>query len=238
MLLLPPSARTQSAPASPAKSQVHIVIVGGGASHDFHRSYKETDATTLTSAGIAVQYTDSFQDLTALLGGANTVIQASNQTAPDAATRRALMEFVGKGGGLIAVHAGLWYNWADWTEYNRTLIGGGTRDHDKPGRFEVTVLAPNHPVMSGVPAHFEIEDELYHQQMEPEDAPVEVLATAYSPITGKSYPSVWTVKGQKGRIVCIALGHDERAHGNAAYQTILRNAVAWTASTTDSAKAR
>lgn len=233
MLLIPVSGQMQSAPAPPTKSQVHVVIIGGGSSHDFEKHYKETDATTLIKSGVSVQYIDSFKDLPARLAGANTVIQASNQAAPDAGTRRALMDFVAKGGGLIAVHAGTWYNWADWPEYNRLLIGGGTRDHDKPAPFEVTVTAPNHPVMSGVPAHFKIEDELYHQEMAPDGPQTEVLATAYSPITGKTYPSVWIVKGQKGRIVCIALGHDERAHETPAYQTILKNAVEWTANRSD-----
>lgn len=232
-LLIPVSGQMQSTPASPAKSQAHVVIVGGGGAHDFEKNYREADATTLIRSGVSVQYTDSFKDLAARFAGANTVIQASNQTAPDAATRRGLMDFIARGGGFIAVHAGTWYNWAGWPEYNRLLIGGGTRDHDKPGRFDVTVVAPKHPVMSGVPAHFEIEDELYHQELASDGPPTEVLATAYSPITGKSYPSVWIVNGQQGRIVCIALGHDERAHGAPAYQTILKNAVEWTANRSD-----
>lgn len=228
-LLTPLSAQFPSTASSRVGSQVHVLIIGGGTSHNFEQNYKETDATTLTRSGVSVQYTDSFRDLPAQLARATTVIQASNGTAPEAGTRRVLMDFVARGGGLVAVHAGAWYNWADWPEYNRLLIGGGTRDHDKPGRFEVTVIAPNNPVMAGVPAHFEIEDELYHQELAPDGPPTEVLATAYSAATRKSYPSVWIVKGQSGRIVCIALGHDERAHQAPAYQTILKNAVEWTA---------
>ena len=221
--------QTPSAPAAPERSPAHVLILGGGTSHDFAKHYKDTDATTLTRSGLSVQYTGSFQNLPAQLAGANTVIQASNQAAPDAATRRTLMDFVANSGGLIAVHAGIWYNWPDWPEYNRLLIGGGTRDHDQPARFAVIVTAPTHPVMSGVPTHFEIEDELYHQELVPGGPPTEVLATAYSPLTGKTYPSVWVVNGQKGRIVCIALGHDERAHNLPAYQAILTNAAKWTA---------
>ena len=38
-------------------------------------------------------------------------------------------------------------------------------------------------------------------------------------------PSVWTVKDKKTRIVCITLGHDDKAHDNKAYQALLVNAV-------------
>ena len=40
------------------------------------------------------------------------------------------------------------YGWKDWPDYNRTLVGGGARSHDKYGEFEVTVKVPDHPVMA------------------------------------------------------------------------------------------
>jgi type 1 glutamine amidotransferase len=56
-----------------------------------------------------------------------------------------------------------------------------------------------------------------------------VLATATSPTTGKTFPSVWIAKHPKARIVCIALGHDGKAHENPAYQKIIQNSLAWAA---------
>ena len=209
-------------------SHPRVLILGGGSSHDFAASFGKTDAETLRAAGDMVEYTESFVGLRARLKEVDTVVQASNQAMPDAEARRALMEFVARGGGLVVVHAGTWYNWPDWPEYNRTLVGGGTREHDRLGRFAVMVAAPDHAVMRGVPAHFEVEDELYHQEMTAVGS-AEVLATAHSELTGKTYPSVWVLPGQKGKIVCITLGHDERVHTLPAYRTLLRNAVGWTA---------
>ena len=57
--------------------------------------------------------------------------------------------------------------------------------------------------------------------------PIEVLATATSPKTGKTFPQVWIVKHPKARIVGITLGHDARAHDLLEYQTLLKNAVIW-----------
>ena len=56
-----------------------------------------------------------------------------------------------------------------------------------------------------------------------------MLATAKNLTNGKTFPSVWIVKHPKARIVCIALGHDGKAHDLPAYKTMLRNAVAWAA---------
>ena len=215
-----------------AQTPPHILILGGGNSHDFTQHYAHTDTATLNRAGLSVQYADTFRDLPTQLRTTNAFIQASNHTAPSSAARLALMEFVAHGGGLVVLHAGTWYNWPEWPDYNRLLVGGGTRDHDAPAPFEVTVTDPRHPIMAGVPARFIITDELYHQEIQqiaPDRPSVQVLATAHSPLTGKDYPAVWIVTGQPGRIVGITLGHDERAHTNAAYQTLLTNSARWAA---------
>jgi type 1 glutamine amidotransferase len=143
--------------------------------------------------------------------------------------RKAIFDFADVGKGLLLVHPALWYNWADWPEYNRTLVGGGARSHDKYGEFEVTVDAPDHPLMAGVPKTFKIADELYHFQRDDQGAPIEVLATGKNIATGKTYSSIWVVKHPRARIVCIALGHDGAAHEGDAYKTILRNAMKWAA---------
>ena len=230
LLLFFSVSRLYSAPPTERSARARVLILGGGASHDFSKMYGELDAADLRHDGFSVKYTESLQDLPDQLRSADVLIQASNQTAPDAATRSAIPQFLARGGGLVAVHAGVWYNWSDWPDYNRLLIGGGTREHDKLGPFVVTVTHPENPVMAGVPAQFSVEDELYHQTIDPAGAPVEVLATAHSTITGESYPSVWVVKGQPGRIVGIALGHDERTHQNPTYRKIIENAVRWSGS--------
>ena len=83
--------------------------------------------------------------------------------------------------------------------------------------------------MAGVPGSFKINDELYHFEPDKAGTPIQVLAYGNNLQTGKSYPSVWIVKHPQARIVCIALGHDGKAHELEAYKTILRNALKWTA---------
>ena len=153
----------------------------------------------------------------------------NNQPMTDPQLRKAIFDFADSGHGLLLVHPAVWYNWKDWPEYNRTLVGGGANGHDKYGEFDVTVTAPGHPVMAGIPRNFKITDELYHFEVDPKGTPIEVLAEGKNSATGKSWPMVWIVKHPHARIVCIALGHDAKAHELPAYQTLLQNAAKWAA---------
>jgi len=87
--------------------------------------------------------------------------------------------------------------------------------------------------MKGVPARFEVEDELYYMNAEAEKIPpgtaaIEVLAeTSPSVKFSKPHPAVWITKHERARIVGITLGHDERVHDHEAFRTLLTNAVKW-----------
>jgi type 1 glutamine amidotransferase len=91
----------------------------------------------------------------------------------------------------------------------------------------VKVTNAEHPITKGVTATFEITDELYNHIPDPAATPIEVLATAASPKSGKEFPQVFVVKHPKARIVGLTLGHDARAHDLPDYQTLLKNAVIW-----------
>ena len=78
-------------------------------------------------------------------------------------------------------------NWPDWPAFNRELVSGATRGHDKFEEFEVVVTDPSHPVMKGVPASFKITDELYNYTADPAGTPIEVLAEATSRWMDKGY---------------------------------------------------
>ena len=90
--------------------------------------------------------------------------------------------------------------------------------------------------MAGVPPQFDVTDELYHVNPPPPatrpagTVPIDVLAqTSPSKRYRAAHPSVWVPQTDHGRVVCIAPGHDGRVHQLEAFQTILINAVRWTA---------
>jgi putative membrane-bound dehydrogenase-like protein len=209
---------------------IKTLMVGGGSSHDFDKWFNKADSAILSEGGLAsVNYTDKPDTIAEVLKEVDVLYQSTNQKIDNKDVRKGIFDFADAGKGIVIVHAGMWYNWPDWTEYNRVLAGGGAKGHDRYGEFEVNLDVTDHPVMKGVPASFKITDELYYAKFEENGTPVQVLATAKNLTNGKTFPSVWIVKHSKARIVCIALGHDGKAHDLPAYKTMLRNAVAWAA---------
>lgn len=211
-----------------------VLIVAGGSSHDFATFFEGSDARTLEAAGFSVNTTQDRDQAAAELANADVaVISVNRQFFDTPAWRQALMDFAAKGKGLVMLHPGVWYGFADWPEINARIVGGGARGHDRLGPFTVNAVAPGHPVMQGVPASFEVVDELYYVNAEPGKiptgtAPIEVLAeTSPSQRFTQPHPSVWVTSHPTARIVGIALGHDARVHDLPAFQTLLVNAVKW-----------
>jgi type 1 glutamine amidotransferase len=210
------------------------LIVGGGSSHDFDRWFNREDSLTLQATDkAAVGYTDQPETILPLLRKMDVLYLSNNQPLTNSELRDGIFQFVNAGKGLLLVHPALWYNWKDRPEYNRVLVGGGSRSHDKFGEFEVTVTEPSHPILAGVPKTFKITDELYRFERDPEGTPIQVLATGKEPSSGKTYPILWIVQHPKGRIVCNTLGHDGQAHQHQAYKTILQNSLLWLARNRD-----
>ncbi len=206
------------------------LIIGGGTSHDYQRWFNIADVKTLNdTGGISANYTETTEGLAEVIKAVDVLIICNNKPFTDTATKEAIMRHVESGKGLIGLHPGLWYNWNDWPEFNRTLVGGGARGHDKLGEFEVVVADATHALMRDVAAKFTIKDELYWFEPDPQGTPIKVLATAHSAQNQKDYPQIFLVERSKGRVVGITLGHDAQAHDHAAYIQLLRNAVLWSA---------
>ena len=214
---------------APDPAPLRVLTVGGGTSHDFDRWFDREDSAILSRVGVETAYTDMPAHVPAALDTIDVLRLTTNQPLSDVELFEDIFYFVGAGKGLVIGHAGAWYNWQDWPEYNQELVGGGARHHRRYGGFEVRVVDPDHPVMAQVPGTFSIEDELYRFERDPEGSPMHVLAVAEEPETGETWPIVWTVHHTNGRVVVNTLGHDGMAHRNPAYVRILRNSVEWAA---------
>jgi len=201
-----------------------ILIVGGGSSHDFEKWFNKADAGLLKAA-----YTADVAQIAGALPKLDVLYLSNNQPIPDAATRKAIFDFADAGKGLLLVHPACWYNWKDWPEYNRQLVAGGSRGHEKYQEFEVTINDEASPITAGVPKTFRVKDELYGYVKDPAGPEIHVLATGKSLQTGKEWPVVFTVAHPKARIVGITLGHDGAAHDGEPYRKLLQNAAAWAA---------
>jgi len=217
----------------PAKAEggiIRVLLIGGGSSHDFERFFHQADSATLQAAGkITTAYTSDLEAALALMPNADVIVLSTNHAQFGTPKfQKALNAFADAGHGVVILHAAVWYNWENVPEFNRRFVGGGATSHGR-GEFSVINRQPAHSVMQDMAADFKITDELYRVILSP-GAPVEDLAeTDVDPQTKHAYPSVWVVKDPKTKIIAIALGHADEAHGNPAYQKLLVNAVRWVA---------
>jgi uncharacterized protein len=223
----PEDKSTASLPAT--KEKLRVLLAGGGGSHDFSAWFDREDQGVLRECGDVTLYTSDPGKAAEELARTDVFIFSSNNPAyvrsPE--FQRAFASYVADGGGLVLLHPATWYNFADWSTYNTTFVGGGAKAHDPLGEFGLTVLKPDHPVVAGVQGEFKLRDELYQVNLQL-DAKVQVLVeTSVSSQTGKKHPSVWIVEHPKSRVVCVAPGHDGDAHRDPNFRKILANAVKW-----------
>lgn len=224
-------------PATPVnweKGKASVLIIGGGSSHKFHEFFGKADSAALETAGLTTHYTEDNEQAIEELANADVAIISVNRTGFDTPEyRKALMDRIDAGKGVIMLHPGTWYGYKNWPDLNAKVVGGGTRGHDKLGLMGVRVVNRRHPIMKGVSKEFELVDELYMMNRDghPEGAAkIRVLAeSSVSVKSGDRHPVVWVTEHPKTRIVGITLGHDERAHGHPDYQKILTNAAKWVA---------
>jgi len=227
-------ALTAELPGAPSQVEkpvepVDVLIFGGGSSHDFAQWFEAFDLGLLREAGVAsARYSASLNDTTRQFERMKSLVLCTNQSAADPRFRERLFAHVERGEGLVVLHPGAWFNWADWPEYNSRLVGGGARSHENLQSFEVRIVDAAHPITQGAPASFRIVDELYRAERKDGDARIHVLAIGRSLETGAEYPVLWTVERPKGRTVVLTLGHDGRAHELPAFKQLYANSVRWT----------
>ncbi len=146
----------------------------------------------------------------------------------------------GKGGWIGFHHAtllGEFDGFQMWPWFHDFM--GGIRFKDYIATFvtgTVTVEAPEHPVMRGVPSPFVIKDEEWYTYDKSPRPNVHVLASvdekSYTPETDKKmgdHPVIWSNEHLKARNVYIFMGHRPEHFGNPAFTKIFTNAIFWAA---------
>jgi uncharacterized protein len=90
-------------------------------------------------------------------------------------------------------------------------------------------LEPDQPVMTGLRAELpHARDELWHGVRGPAEE-MELLATAWSPVTQAHEPMLWTVRYGKGRVFMTLLGHDAEAMRDLTFRFTLARGAEWAA---------
>jgi len=133
----------------------------------------------------------------------------------------ALSKWVRNGGGLLAVHAAT--ATGESPAELRHLLGGAFLSHPEPFAFTVYPLPGKHPITDGIRA-FTVYDEFYLEEYDPS---VHLHMVAID--RGTAYPMVWSKSEGQGKVVHVAMGHDEGVWNHPAYRRLLLQSVAWLA---------
>jgi uncharacterized protein len=158
----------------------------------------------------------------------DVVINNSLFLEPSPSEFAALFDFVSAGGGFVALHAGL-VSCLNDPRYE-AMVGAKFIGHDPIGAFQVEARdnwygwagagCSVHPIAQGLTT-FGVLDELYIEQMLTQD--LTVVARA------KFCPVMWVRQHHQGRVVALALGHDQNALNNVGFQHLLKRGVVWAA---------
>jgi len=163
-----------------------------------------------------------------------------------------LVHYVTNGGALVVIHAASLEFHPDWPR----LVGLGWHDanfgprltvsaagrvvrtpqgegpgsgHGKLFAWPVTMQAPQHPIGVGLPVTWlHAEDELWHGTRGPAES-LEIIATAFSPLTEANEPVLWTVMAGQGRVFVTLLGHDAKAMQSPGFRHTLARGCEWAA---------
>ncbi|MBD3176368.1 MAG: hypothetical protein GF320_14405, partial [Armatimonadia bacterium] len=216
-------------------AELRALVLSGANNHDWRTTTPEIVAQLRATGLFEVDVTNEPGQLSRTeLDRYDVLVSDYNGPAWSDATRAAVLEYLGEGGGLVIVHA------ADnafpgWTEYE-SLIGVAWRagaGHGTYHRYMVTIDDPSHPVLEGIPHFLHAPDELYHSLTWGEGSEAEVIASAYSRPeesgTGSIEPLLLINRWGEGRMFHTAMGHNVQTLQGFYHTLILQRGTEWAA---------
>lgn len=183
---------------------------------------------------------------------------------PGEAFRAGFTALLEQGKGIVALHHAL-AGWPAWPAYAEALGGsflyrpGPLRGRDRPDsgyrhqvEYTAEVVAPDHPVMAGIPARFAMTDEAYLGEVfEGEVTPLlrsshaftrDGFYSATAAMEGRMFSNEgwshedgsnligWTKRAGNSPLVYLQPGDDQITYDNPVYRRLVENAIRWVAS--------
>ena len=154
--------------------------------------------------------------------------------------RVAFRNYIEAGGGFVGIHSitGTERNWT----WFKQMVGCSFITHPAFQKFTVKVIAPNSPLVKGIPKIWEHEDELYfNKEWYPGITVVmaddlTTLDTASTGVKDKSvgyysnlYPAVWYQHFDGGNIWITALGHAKESYTDPVFIKLILNGIQFVA---------
>lgn len=211
---------------------IRVLLFAGNAAHKWHNWERTTpviQAELERDPRIKVDVSFDIEDLARRdLAKVDVIVQNyvnwHDPKGPSDSAKKALLEFMNRGGGLVAVHFanGAFHfslpmaGESDWPEYRKLIPrvwnhhgkGEAQSGHDAFGRFTVRPSERPHEITAGLKP-FGVEDELYFKQ---DGGDVQPLIVAKSNVTNRDEPLAWTSDFGRGRVFQTLLGHSEKTY--------------------------
>jgi len=221
---------------------IQTLLITGANNHEWQRSAPFCKDVLERSGQFAVTLTETPADVLAdkdALGQYQLLFLDYNGPEWGEPAQTNFVEAIRNGTGATILHA------ADnafrgWVEYEKIcgLLWRDGAGHGAQHRFDVKITDHDHPITRGLPDLTNHWDELYHNLTHMHDAPIQILATAYSDPetrgTGKDEPMVAVRTYGKGRVFHNILGHVWKdgcmdAFEDEAFQRLLIRGCEWAA---------
>lgn len=190
-------------------------------------------ATSARLAGIAgrlghtVEITEDLEERLADLDGVDVLIVNAAEgpvTAAHEAALAGLQAFLGRGGGVLAIHVGAstLIGMPEWEGVTGMAWVGGVSMHPKLGPAHVLVHPERHAIAATL-HDFDLVDERYCYLRVARDV-VPFLSHEHA---GTIHPLAWARRYEKARIVTDTLGHSVESFDSTDHEVLIRRSLQW-----------
>ncbi len=226
-------------PVGAEEAKSRVLILSGANNHDWKSTTPAIRAALEESGRFAVDVEEnvfgmtptSFAPYAVVLSNFNTYGNNAPKGEWSAETKKAFLDHIAKGKGLVIVHAGssVFY---DWPEF-QNLACGTWKDGTNHGAIhvdQVTFTGEESPITKGL-APFWIRDEFWQKTAVAPGAKALASVTPDPAFkgSGKLENIIFTTESGGGRGFAIFLGHDATAMKNPAWRTLLQRGTEWAA---------
>jgi len=218
---------------------LNVLIFGGGNAHQFKQ---DVDATMpfLKKNGMIPNYTETIELLNYdFLKNFDVLVMhcCRNHPSDDLGKtpdtlKKSLPRFLKNGGGIVFLHCAVasFSDWKEWIDLTGGVWVWETSSHDRYQTMKSTVIAPDHPVVRGLPKRFEFDDEFYHTLKLLPSSKILIEGTHDKKGKQVTEPLVWIARDRdRERAMTIIYGHDMGSWGHDIFRKLLKQSIEWSA---------
>lgn len=232
------SAAVILSPASADDAKIRVLVLSGDNNHKWQETTPAIKATLEETGKFAVDVTenvpnlkpDAFAPYAVILSNYND-LGKNPPVAWSAETRKAFLDHLAKGNGLLIVHAGssTFYAWPEFQTLACGTWGKGT-GHGAIHVDQVTIGGEPSPITDGL-RPFWIRDEFWQNIQVAPGAKAHATVTPAPEFkgSGKVEPILFTTRVGAARGCAFFLGHDTTTMKNTAWRTLLQRCAEWSA---------